>query len=588
MTTTTTRRHLALSFVLSAFTLISFSIPVDRVHAQEAESASESTDDPIALIREEGLERSQVMETLSYLTDVIGPRLTNSPGMKRANLWTRDTLQSWGLENAELQAFGPFGRGWELKKFSLQVVEPQCIPLIAYPKAWSPGIETEGGEHLGSVVHFQAESPDDLEKYKGKLKGAIVLVGNIRSLEARFEPLATRRSEANLLELANAPGPGQQRSRSRPSTPRPSQRPSEEEVQRARDRAAVARLRDQFLIDEGVALIVNPSTRGDGGTIFVQSATVPTPPPSDSEEGENRSSTASRPRAWSAEAPKMLPQVVLAVEHFNRLARMLQQDEELTMAVTLDVAFHDDDLMAYNTIAEIPGTDPDLKEQVVMLGGHLDSWHSSTNATDNAAGVAVGMEALRIIKTLDLKPRRTIRIGLWSGEEQGLLGSRAYVNEHLAERGDRGRIEPKPAHENFSAYYNLDNGTGKIRGVYLQGNEAVRPIFREWLEPFRDLGASTLASTNAGGTDHLSFDGVGLPGFQFIQDSIEYSSRTHHSNMDEYDRAQAEDLKQASVIMAAFVYNTAMRDERLPRKPGPGGTSAPEPTAPRGDVGGAD
>ncbi|CAN5712952.1 hypothetical protein BH23PLA1_BH23PLA1_32630 [soil metagenome] len=585
MTATTTRRRLATGFALGALAWLS--MPLDFARAQEAVADSATTEDPIARIREEGLERSQVMETLSYLTDVIGPRLTNSPGMKRANDWTRDTLESWGLENAELQAFGPFGRGWELKKFSLQVVEPQCIPLIGYPKAWSPGVETsaEGGEHVGPVVHFQADSPDDLDKYKGKLEGAIVLIGDIRPLAARFEPLASRRTEANLLDLANAPAAGQ-RGRTRPTSPRPSQRPSEEDVQRARDRATGARLRDQFLIDEGVALIINPSTRGDGGTIFVQSATVPTPPPSDSDEGEG--STATRPRAWSPEAPKILPQVVLAAEHFNRLARMLQQDEELTMAVTLDVAFHDDDLMAYNTIAEIPGTDPDLKEQVVMLGGHLDSWHSSTCATDNAAGVAVGMEAVRILKALELEPRRTIRIALWSGEEQGLLGSRAYVAEHLAERGDRGRIEPKLAHENFSAYYNLDNGTGKIRGVYLQGNEAVRPIFREWLEPFRDLDASTLAATNTGGTDHLSFDGVGLPGFQFIQDAIEYSTRTHHSNMDEYDRAQADDLKQASVIMAAFVYNTAMRDDLLPRKPTSGATSAPEPSTPRGDVGGED
>jgi Zn-dependent M28 family amino/carboxypeptidase len=266
---------------------------------------------------------------------------------------------------------------------------------------------------------------------------------------------------------------------------------------------------------------------------------------------------------------------------------MIQQGEKLRMVVDIASQFHDDDLMAYNTIAEIPGSD--LKDEVVMLGGHLDSWHSGTGATDNAAGVSAAMEAVRILKTLDLKPRRTVRIGLWTGEEQGLLGSRAFVAQHFgkspeprtattgtpetsaAQResssGRPAASEPKPEYAKFSAYFNLDNGTGKIRGVYMQGNEAVRPIFRKWLQPFREMGASTLTLSNTGGTDHQSFDGIGLPGFQFIQDEIHYNTRTHHSNQDVYDQIQADDMKQAAVILASFVYNTAMLDEKLPRKP---------------------
>jgi carboxypeptidase Q len=277
----------------------------------------------------------------------------------------------------------------------------------------------------------------------------------------------------------------------------------------------------------------------------------------------------------------------LSAEHYNRIVRMVTKGVPVELEVQITAKYQDQDLMGYNVIAEIPGSD--LKDEIVMVGGHFDSWHSGTGATDNAAGSAVAMEVVRILQSLGVKPRRTIRIGLWGGEEQGLIGSREHVAKHYASRqatapsagspagaqGQQAPLELKPAHDKFSAYFNLDNGTGKVRGVYLQGNEAVRPIFRAWLEPFRDLGASTLTSRNTGGTDHLSFDGVGLPGFQFIQDEIEYSSRTHHSNQDVYDRIQADDMKQASVIIASFVYNAAMRDEKLPRKPLPPNTVKP-------------
>jgi Zn-dependent M28 family amino/carboxypeptidase len=274
-----------------------------------------------------------------------------------------------------------------------------------------------------------------------------------------------------------------------------------------------------------------------------------------------------------------VPQIVLSIEQYNRLARMIQAGEKVRMKVSLETQFTSNDLMAYNTIAEIPGSDK--ADEIVMVGGHMDSWHSGTGATDNGAGVAAAMEAVRIIQALGLKPRRTIRIGLWSGEEQGLFGSRAYVAQHFGKPADNSKdasfmrmvsggmaakITRGAEYDKLSAYYNLDNGTGKIRGIYLQSNEAVRPIFRQWLQPFRDLGAATLTASDTGGTDHLSFDEIGLPGFQFIQDEIEYDSRTHHSNQDVFDRIQADDMKQAATIMAAFLYNTAMRDEKLPRK----------------------
>jgi len=343
--------------------------------------------------------------------------------------------------------------------------------------------------------------------------------------------------------------------------------------------------KNQFFVDEGAALLVDASRAGDGGTIFVQSATVPQPF-SPNAFGPN---APKRINPYDKEAPKIVPQIVIAVEHYNRIVRMIQAGEKVKMDVDLAVEWQDKDLNGYNTVAEIPGSDSTLKDEIVMLGGHMDSWHAGTGATDNGAGVAVGMEAVRIIQTLGLKPRRTIRIALWAGEEEGLLGSRAYVAQHFGKMetptttatattpgggGDGASATPPapvlvkmPEYDKLAGYFNLDNGTGKIRGVYLQGNESIASLFRQWLAPFRDLGAETLSLSNTGGTDHLSFDSIGLPGFQFIQDEIEYDSRTHHSNMDVFDRVQADDMKQAATIMAAFVYNSAMRDEKLPKKP---------------------
>jgi len=559
--------------------LILFVSPV-AMFAQQTQAPAPDANDPIQRIKDEGTNRSQVMQTLSYLSDVIGPRLTASPGMKRANDWTRDQLTKWELQNAHLESWGPFGRGWTLKRFSAQVTEPTAFPVIAYPKAWSPGLTAP---LTADVVYFDAKTEADLEKFKGKLNGKIVFTAPIRDVAAHFEAPGTRLNEKDLLTLADAP------------EPRAGGRPNFAANPQLRAAFAFNNAKLRFLQDEGAAVLVDPS-RGDGGTIFVQSASVPLPP-----LDPNATGAPPRPTPWAKNVPKITPQVVLAIEHYNRIVRMLQAGEPVKMTVDLSVAWQDADPMGYNTIAEIPGTD--LKDEIVMLGGHMDSWHSGTGATDNAAGCAVAMEAVRIIQALGLKPRRTIRIALWTGEEQGLLGSRAYVAEHFGTLNNpatsaapstggastngmnngngngngNGSAAPagptlvtKPEYEKLSGYFNLDNGTGKIRGVYLQGNESIRSLFRQWLAPFRDMGATTLSIANTGGTDHLSFDAIGLPGFQFIQDEIEYDTRTHHSNQDVFDRIQADDMKQAATIMAAFVYQTAMRDEKLPRKPAPG------------------
>ncbi len=530
--------------------------------SSSSSSAAAPAKSPTAIdrIKDEGMNRSQVMRTLDYLTNGIGARLTASPSMKRANEWTRDEMTRYGLANAHLESWGPFGRGWTMKSFAAQVTEPQPFQLIAYPKAWSPGTN---GTLTGEVIYLDAKIESDLEKYKGKLKGAIVLTSPVRELKALFDAPASRLSEKALLDLANAPASegNQPQFTGMPNAQQLAALPPalRERIERFMLNQKFNNAKTKFLYDEGAALLVDASRSGDGGTVFVQSASVPPQPPD--------TPAARRISAWSKDAPRIIPQIVAASEDYNRLARMISLGMKPKMSVNLAVEFHDADLMGYNTIAEIPGTD--LKDEIVMLGGHLDSWHAGTGATDNAAGCAVAMEAVRILKALNLQPRRTIRVALWSGEEQGLYGSRAYVRDHFGSFGEgeqRRVLSKKPDYEKLSAYYNLDNGTGKIRGIYMQGNEQVRQIFRNWLAPFKDMGASVLSASDTGGTDHLSFDAIGLPGFQFIQDEIEYDTRTHHSNMDVYDRIQADDMKQAAMVMAAFVYNTAMMDEKLPRK----------------------
>ncbi len=493
-----------------------------------AHDAAEPVDlEMVNRIRREGLDNSQVMEIMSQLTDLSGPRLTGSPGLDRANRWSRDQLQKWGLSNASLEPWGEFGRGWSLEKSYLAMTAPYYFPLIALPPAWTGGTD---GMVRGAPVLLEVQEKSDLEKYKGKLAGKIVLVSASREAETHFEADARRRSEQDLTELAQAPDPSSGDSS------------RAERRRRWRQWRELRQETEKLLREEGVRLLLQAS-RGEHGTLFVSG-------------GGSR----------DPKEPSGLPTMVVAIEHAKLMERLLARDAGLEVEAEVRTRFHDQDLMGYNVVAEIPGQDPALAGELVMLGGHIDSWHGATGATDNASGVAVAMEAVRILQAVGARPRRTIRIALWSGEEQGLLGSRAYVEKHFA---NHETMELKPAHEKFSAYFNLDNGTGKIRGVYLQENDAVRPIFEAYLQPFADLGATTLTIRNTGGTDHLPFDRVGLPGFQFIQDPIDYNTRTHHTNMDFYDHALEGDLMQASVIMASFVYHTAMRDRKLPRKPLP-------------------
>lgn len=597
------RRKIAGVFLLYAFLLPTFTF------GQTAPKVYEAPKDILDKIKEEGTKNSQIMKTLSYLSDVIGPRLTASPGMKRGNEWTRDQLAKWGLQNAHLESWGPFGRGWTLKRFSAMVDGPTAFPLIAYPKAWSSGTDTlippppapdpkakgkpapapaapATTAYTGEVVLFNANTEAELEQYKGKLKGKIVMMGVPREVPARFEAPGKRYTEAELLALADAPDPAAPRA----GGGGPGGGRGGQFQQQPGQLNPAARFR--FLSDEGAAIIVDQA-RGDGGTMFVSQATAVQPPPAAA------GATPNPPARIYDKGTKIPVQVSVAAEHYNRLSRMIGAGEKVTATMDVAVEYQDNDLNAYNTIAEIPGTDK--ADEIVMLGGHLDSWHSGTGATDNAAGCAVMMEAVRILQTLGLKPRRTIRIALWTGEEQGLLGSRAYVKQHFGYLGDgttpafggggggggnnANAAPPKltklPEYDKLSAYFNIDNGTGKIRGIYEQGNDNVRSIFRTWLGAFRDpkwydaakfekdkidMSASTISIANTGGTDHQSFDAIGLPGFQFIQDEIEYNQRTHHSNMDVFDRIQGDDMKQMAIILAAFVYQTAMMDDKMPKK----------------------
>lgn len=569
-----------------------------------AQLASEKIDlEVVAKIKDEGLNRSQVMQTISYLTDVHGPRLTGSPITRRAGQWTQGKLTEWGLVGARLEPWGPFGRGWTLEAFTANLVEPSYSPLIAYPKAWSPSTpKTIRGEPL----YFDAEKTEDLQKFRGKLHRAIVLMSKPREIKALFNPPATRKTDQELLELANADASTRRRRSSNSGatgSANPTTTPGTGATmgpEQLRGRIQLQADKWQMAYDEGAAVVLEPG-QGDGGTVFVASVTMPRRADANrNAPGGQADSPFSRgPRPWATEDSEILPQVVLAAEHYNRLVRMIEKGAHPKVEIDIASRYYNDDLNSFNIIAEIPGSD--LKDEIVMLGAHFDSWHSGTGATDNAVGCGVAMEAVRILKAVGATPRRTVRIALWTGEEQGLLGSKAYVSEHFGkvvspsgaigagersggtsevsaqsngsgennqrESRSRTKYELKPAHEKFAAYFNLDNGTGKVRGVHLQGNEALRPMFRAWLAPFAEMGASTVTHANTGGTDHLSFDAIGLPGFQFIQDPLEYDSRTHHSSMDVYERIQEEDVKQAAIIMASFVYQAATRDEKLIRKP---------------------
>ena len=496
-----------------------------------AQAPSTSDLQAIEQIKDEGFGNSKIMEIMSYLTDVYGPRLTNSPDIKQAAEWTTGKMKEWQLANVHLETWGPFGRGWSNERFSLQAISPRPFPLIGYAQAWTPGTN---GVVTAEAVYAPVQKEEDMEKYRGKLKGKFVLTAQVPEIKARFEAQGHRYTDAELVEESTQEIPG-----GRP----------EDRYARFRAQRELNQKIQKFLVDEGVAAWIGTSN-GDDGTVFVQS-------------GGGR----------DPKDPPAPPRATVAAENYGRIVRMLEKNVPVTLQADIQNKFYDDDLNSFNIIGEIPGADKAKADEVVMIGAHFDSWHSGTGATDNGAGSAVMLETMRILKATGVKLRRTVRIGLWTGEEQGLLGSRAYVKQHFGSwepdpsAPDKEILKLLPEQAKLDAYYNVDNGSGKIRGVYLQGNEAIAPLFEQWMEPFHNVGMTTLSIRNTGGTDHLSFDAVGLPGFQFIQDPIEYDTRTHHTNMDVYERIQEPDMKQMAVIVASFVYLTANRDDFVPRKP---------------------
>ena len=532
--------------LLAGAALLTAGLALAPVSAQQA--PAERVDyDAIYRIKDEGFQRSRVMEIASWLTDVYGPRLTNSPGFRKAGDWAVKEMTSWGLTSVRLEPFGPFGRGWANEKFYMAATTPGgTFPVIGMSTAWTPGTE---GAVAGDAVFAALDTDEDLARAKGTLKGKVVLTQPMREVPAIWSAPATRYSAQQLEELERetdaAPRGRGGRGVGRGGGRQGGVVGGETFTQR----------RTRFLREEGVLATVTPG-RGDGGTVFLGGISGNRQPNAD----------------------LGVPAVVIAVEHYGRILRTLEKKMPVRIELEIRNTFLDDP-MSFNVVGEIAGTE--RADEIVMLGAHFDSWHGGTGATDNASGSAVMMEAMRILKQSGLELRRTVRIGLWGGEEQGLIGSREYVTANF---GSITGAVLKPAHAKLAAYFNVDNGTGAIRGVHLQGNEAVRDIFEAWTRPFHNLGMTALTIRDTSGTDHLSFDRVGLPGFQFIQDDIEYDTRTHHSTMDVYERIQEEDMRKNAVIVAAFAYHAANRDEKLPRKPlpaafGRGGGATTSPAA---------
>jgi hypothetical protein len=502
--------------------------------------------DMVSRIRQEAFHRSQVMATFSHLTEQIGPRLTNSPAMGEANTWTRSKFNEWGLVNVHDEAFDAFGRGWEFSNASVELLSPRVAPLYALPKAWTPGTN---GPVEGEVIKVEIKKLADLDQYKGKLAGKILLLNDARDYERGTKSDSHRHDDAGLAELQVF------------AVPKDVADAKADRAKKAKEyleKQELTRATNAFFAEQGVLATISISG-WDNGIIRVGG-------------GGSR----------KAGEPVGVPELAMMAEHYNQLVRAVDQKQAVKLRVNVEARFTDEqDKPGYNTLAEIRGSGK--ADEIVMLGAHMDSWHTGTGAADNAAGEAVMMEAMRILKAVGAKPKRTIRVALWSGEEQGLIGSQDYVSKHFARypeptdpaqlklpasmREPTGALQRQRDYDKFSAYFNMDNGSGRFRGIYAQENLAAVPIFEAWLAPFHDVGATTVATRNTGSTDHIAFDRVGLPGFQFIQDRLDYFTNVHHSNLDTWDHAEPEDLKQAAAIVASFVYNAAMRDEKLPRKP---------------------
>jgi hypothetical protein len=506
-------------------------------------------------IREEGLQHSHVMDYAGGLADGIGPRLTGSPNMAKANAWTRDQLTKMGCVNAHLEDWGEFGIGWQQLNTWVRMTEPDTAVFVAQATPWSP---STNGPVTAQAVAAAINDESDIAKYKGKLSGKIVLLGPMRDVPVPDKPFFERYSDQDLKDLESLPVAG-------------GDPDMQARIDRYVKRTKLTSKLLPFLIEEKVAGVIVPSRDGKngGGTGIIFD--------------DNGAALGRTPYHRDTAVP--FPVVVAQIESYGRVFRLLENHVPVSIEMNVETKFTGDHEHGFDTVAEIPGADPQLKDEVVMVGGHLDSWIAGTGATDNGAGSVVALEVMRILNSLQVKPRRTIRIALWSGEEEGLFGSKGYVRQHFGSfplstapeqmelpeflRKPAGPLALKPEQKLISAYFNVDNGTGRIRGIYTQGNAAVDTIFAQWMAPLRDLGVTTITNRNTGGTDHLSFDDVGIPGFQFIQDPMDYETRTHHSNMDTYERLQPADLKQIAVVEAIFVYNAAMREQMIPRKPLP-------------------
>jgi Zn-dependent M28 family amino/carboxypeptidase len=513
----------------------------------------------VGRIKTEAFDNSQVMDTLQFISDQYGPRLTASPECREAADWAVKRLQSYGLENVHLEKWGPFGRSWSVKKYSVEMLEPRYALLVAAPLAWSD--ITHGPQtaeimitpfHVGRASYNPAVLEADIEKYettwKGKLKGKIVMLSKAAEIKPDEKPEFSRYTEKELADMQVAPTPTSKvpvdlKNLKIPEDPDEARRylmsmPSSVLNKFIDHRTELRAKFAAFLKSEGVVAILNQDDRAKDGRLNAEAA-----------------------GSYKAKDELAPPTFIVTGEQYNRMVRLAEKKVPVKVRVNLEAEYSKDDQDSYNIVGEIPGGSK--KDEIVMLGGHFDSWHTGTGATDNGAGSAVMIEVVRILKTLNLKLDRTVRIALWTGEEEGLLGSKAYVKEHF---GDPDTMKITEAHAKLSGYFNLDNGSGKVRGVYLQGNDAMRPVFDQWLSAFRDQGVSTITIRNTGGTDHLSFDAVGLPGFQFIQDPLDYGTLTHHSDIDTYDHLQAPDLMQAAAVIATVVYDAANRGEMLPRK----------------------